>query len=242
MRMHNAARTANLAAGPRLWISASVITLSALMLGCGAFDDSPPLPTPTPSAANLLVDAGFEGLAPAWTVFPPANAHEISTATAHGGASSLALHATAAVPALAASQGLNPSAFPEFISGYYRVDDDPDGAVLQFVVKATGGAPDEVREVRFVIAGADTEPEQSPTARYVFLSRDRPSIGEWMYFGYPIALAFEGRTGSIPQPWTSIDVTLEVRTTGDDDVTVYYDDMYVGTQVANPNRPKETTK
>lgn len=220
-----------------------VIAASLLMLGCGAFDESPPSPTPAPSAANLLVDAGFEGLAPAWTVFPPANAHEISTAAAHGGASSLAFHATPAVPALAASQALNPVAFPEFLSGYYRVDDWPDdGAVLQFVVKAAGGAPDEVREVRFIIAGADTEPEQSPTARYVFLSRNRPSVGEWTYFGYPIALAFEGRTGSIPQAWTSIDITLEVRTADGDGVTVYYDDMYVGTQAANPNRPKETTK
>jgi hypothetical protein len=221
-----------------------LIAAGALIAGCGAFDESPPPPTPAPSASNLIVDAGFEGLAPAWTVFPPANAHEISTAAAHGGASSLALHASAAVPALAASQGLHPAAFPEFLSGYYRVDDWPDaGAMLQFVVKAAGGAPEEVRELRFVIAGAETEPEQSPTARYVFLSRDRPTVGEWTYFGYPLALAFEGRTGSVPQAWTSIDVTLEVRVSGDGgDATVYYDDLYVGPQVDNPNRPKETTK
>jgi hypothetical protein len=235
--MHIAAR------GKRLIAHLAAIAASASLVACGAFEESPPAPTPTPSASNLLADAGFEGLAPAWTVFPPANAHELTTTEAHNGAASMALHLSPQVPALAASQALNPAAFPEFLSGFYRVDGWPDeGGVLQFVVKAQGGAPEEVREVRFVIGGASDEPEPAPQARYVFLSRDRPAVGEWTYFGYPIALAFEGRTGAIPQAWTSIDISLEARSLdGTLRATVYFDDIYVGPQVGNPNRPKETT-
>jgi hypothetical protein len=219
------------------------IASASLLLGCGAFEESPPTPTPAPSASNLLADPGFEGLAPAWVVFPPAGAHEIVTGSAHGGASSIALKLSPAIGALAASQPLNPPAFPEFLSGYYRVEESDDSAFLQFVVKAAGGAPEEVREVRFVIAGTATEPEPSPQARYVFLSRDAPTVGEWTYFAYPISEAFEARTGVVPQAWTSIDISLEARLLdGGDGATVYFDDLYVGPQRGNPNRPKETTK
>jgi hypothetical protein len=233
--MHNTARC-----GRRI-LSIGALIVSVALVGCGAFEESPPTPTPTPSASNLLVDAGFEGLAPAWIVFPPAGAHEISEEQAHGGASSMALHLSQPVPALAATQGLNPAAFPEFLSGYYRVDEWPEGAALQFVVKAAGGAPGEQREVRFLIAGTDTEPDEA--VPYVFLSRDGPVVGEWTYFGYPIAQAFAAKTGAIPQAWTSIDVSLEAWSPGETvDATAYYDDMYVGPQVGNPNRPKESTK
>ncbi len=220
------------------------IALAPLFVGCGAFEESGPAATPTPSASNLLADAGFEGLAPAWVAFPPARAHEIVEGTAHGGVSSIALYLSSDVGALAVSQSLNPPSFPEFLSGYYRVDDWPeDGAFLQFVVKAPGGGPDELREVRFVIAGASSDPEAAPDARFVFLSRDEPPLGEWTYFAYPIGLAFEARTGAAPQAWTSVDITLEARLeTGEGAATVYFDDVYVGTQAGNPNRPKETTK
>jgi hypothetical protein len=219
------------------------IVLASPLVGCGAFEESPPAPMSTPSASNLLADAGFEGLAPGWVAFPPAGANEIGDGTAHSGVSSMALHLSSTVGALAVSQSLNPPAFPEFLSGYYRVDEWPkDGAFLQFVVKAPGGAPDEVREVRFVIAGARLDPETAPQARFVFLSRDQPPTGEWTYFAYPIKVAFEAQTGAIPQAWTSVDVSLEARLLTQGEVTVYFDDLYVGTQAGNPNAPKETTK
>jgi hypothetical protein len=217
--------------------------LACLALACGAFEESPAPPTPTPSGANLLADPGFEGLAPAWVIFPPAGAHEIAPGQAHGGDSSLALHLSPAVGALSASQAVNPAAFPEFLSGFYRVEGpSADDVLLQFVVKAGGGAPGEVREMRFVIAGAASDPEQATEARYVFLSRDNPAEDEWTYFAYPVAAAFQAHTGAIPQAWSSVDVSLGARAlSGNDAATVYFDDVYLGTQAGNPNRPKETT-
>jgi hypothetical protein len=220
------------------------IAWAALAAGCGAFEESSPPPSPVPGSANLLADGGFEGTAPAWVVFPPAGAHELTTEQSHSGTSSIALHLSQQVGALSATQSLNPASFPEFLSGYYRVDGWPDGeAYLQFVVKATGGAAEEVRELRFVIAGAASDPEPAPEARYVFLSRGAPASGEWVYFAYPIRQAFESRAGAVPQAWNSIDVSLEARSlAGESEGTVYFDDLFAGAQIDNPNRPKETTK
>ena len=215
----------------------------ALLTSCGAFEESPATPTPEPSSANLLVDAGFEGSAPAWVAFPPAGAHEIVSEPARGGTSSMALRLSSEIGALSVTQALNPAAFPEFLSGYYRVDEWPDDAYLQFVVRAPGGAPEEVREVRFIIAGAAADPEPAVQAKYVYLNRGAPVRGEWVYFAYPIRQAFEARVGVVPQAWNSIDISLEAHSLGSTpDATVYYDDLYVGTQAQNPNKPKETTK
>jgi hypothetical protein len=220
------------------------IAWAALAASCGAFEESALPHTPPAGSANVLADGGFEGTAPAWVPFPPAGAQELTTAESHSGASSMALHLSQQIGALSVTQSLNPAAFPEFLSGYYRVDGWPDGeAYLQFVVKATGGAPEEIRELRFVIGGAAADPEPAPQARYVYLSRSAPASGEWVYYAYPIRQAFEASAGAVPQAWNSIDISLEARSlSGTPDATVYFDDLYAGTQVDNPNRPKETTK
>jgi hypothetical protein len=228
---------------------AASIGLLCLSIACGAFREEE-LPPEQLANANLLADAGFEGAAPAWVAFPPADAHQVVTDRAHSGESSMALRLGGDIAALSVSQSLNPNAFPEFVSGYYRVDDWPDGeAFLQFVVKVPGGSPEEVREVRFVIAGASVDPEPAPQARYVFLSRDAPSSGAWRYFAYPIRQAFETRVGAVPQAWTSVDISLEARMLAVSpemadapEAVVYFDDMYVGLQAENPNRPNQTTK
>jgi hypothetical protein len=220
------------------------IACAAWSVACGVFDESPVVPAPTPSGENLLADGGFEGGATAWTAFPPAGAHEVTSSAAHGGASSMALRLSPSVSQLAVTQVLNPSTFPEFVSGFYRVDQWPEeGAFLQFVVSARGAAPDETREVRFVIAGVSTAPdeENSPLVRYVFLSRDDPVVGEWTYFAYPVRYAFQVTTGRVPEAWTSIDVSVEARSlTGAIESTAYFDDLYAGPQAGNPNRPKQT--
>jgi hypothetical protein len=220
------------------------VALSAIVAACGAFEESPATPTPDASSANLLVDAGFEGAAPGWVAFPPAGADEISKDEAHSGRSSMALHLSPQVPALSVTQSLNPAAFPEFLSGYYRVDRWPRGrGYLQFVVKAPGGTPDEVREVRFIIAGAASDPDPPPHPPNVFLDRDGPPTDEWTYFAYPIAQAFQSVAGGVPQAWNSIDISVEAHQTADaGPVTAYFDDLYVGPQLDNPNRPKESTK
>ena len=234
--MHNRARTSI----GLLLVCASLIVL-VISSGCGAFEESPPEATPTPSAMNVLVDAGFEGSAPAWTTFPPTTSTEhISADHARSGASSLAV-SIGTYPAMAAVQSVNPKDFPEFLSGYYRIDHWREGdAYLQFVVKAraANGGPD--LDVRFLIAGAALPPETGPDARYVFLSRGEPATGDWTYFAYPLKDAFEHHAGGVPTSWASIDVSLEIHggRAGAAE-TAYFDDVYLGPQAGNPNHPKQ---
>lgn len=227
-----------------LWVGVMcVAALPALvMAGCGAFQESPPEPTPAPSAANLIANPGFE-LASDWMWTRPVS---FSTAgSPHAGSSTLRLRVNGSGGAVdGAMQSVNTAEFPEFLSGFYRTDEWPDdGAYLQFRVRAATGAFETVPEVRFLIAGVASEPPEEPPASYVFLSRAAPAIGEWTYFAYPVRQAFRDETGAIPTAWVSVDVSLELRSTSDGaDATAYFDDIYLGPQVGNPNKPKETTK
>jgi hypothetical protein len=218
------------AMAPLLW--------AALVAACGLLEESPPTPTPTPAASNVLIDPGFEtSEPPAWLalggegilVLPP------SQETVRSGVYS-ARFATDGVRG--AVQSIATAEFPEFLSGYYRVPRWPrDGAFLQVTVRAPTGAFEAVPEVRFIIAGTGAAPD--PAARYVFLSRDRPASGDWTYFAYPVRDAFAAQ-GGVPAAWASIDITVEVVATGPDvEAVAYFDDLYAGTQIGNPNRPKE---
>jgi hypothetical protein len=74
--------------------------------------------------------------------------------------------------------------------------------------------------------------------RYVFLSRDAPVVGEWTYFAYPLREAFIAEGFALPSGFSSLDFMLEIRSSADD-AHAYFDDLYMGTQAGNPNRPKE---
>ncbi len=134
--------------------------------------------------------------------------------------------------------------FPEFLSGFYRVDAWPgDGAYLRFTVYAPTGAFEAAPEIWFIIAGSAPAPSETSLAPTVFLSRAAPVIGEWTYFAYPLRQAFLDNVAAIPATWASIQVSVELRSGADGaEATAYFDDIYLGTQIGNPNRPKETTR
>ncbi len=229
------------ARGLRLW--AGTICLSAatavVIVGCGALDESPPTRTPAPSPTNLLVDPGFErGIG--WT----APSLLLDTENAHSGKRSVRLSVSGPLgSADGAMQSVITAEFPEFLSGFYRVDTWPGSdAYLQFTVYAPSGAFEAAPEIRFIIAGSDSAPDPS-LAPAVFLSRAAPVTGEWTYFAYPLRQAFLDKVAAIPATWASVDVSLEVRSGGDSaEATAYFDDIYLGKQIGNPNRPNQSTR
>lgn len=225
--------------------------------GCGLLDAPPPLPTPPPSDANLLANPGFEDggqgwIAPqqaAWTPFT------IVDGPAHGGgyAMRVQLPGDPSTPSHTAGgvQALDTHVFPEFLSGFYRVDSwRPNAALqyLQFVVRVAGGdmgVESPTYEVRFLVAGAERDTPTTRDAHLIFISRAAPVIGRWTYFSYPVRRAFELRFSRAPLVWDSIQVSLEVRYDGItadaafEAADVYFDDLYVGYQFQNPNRPDD---
>lgn len=217
--------------------------------GCGLFADLPPLPTPRPSPTNLVVNAGFEDGEAPWVASgePP----RLTDALAHQGTRSMALvvrgeAADEGERRAGAVQQLATPAFPEFVSGFYRVEEwIPNGAVmvLDFALTARGGGTS--REVRVVLG--TSEPALAPPAEgtgYIYVSRDEPGTGEWEYFSYPVRRAFEQVFGAAPDGWETLDLSLAVRyeakpAGGAVGAVVVLDDLYVGPQLGNPNRPDE---
>lgn len=225
-----------------LWVGVMYASAaySLLFAACGAFEDSPLPPMPTPTTANLFIDPGFESgtgwIAP--SLFP-------DTEHAHGGERSVRLSVNGPPGSGdAAMQSVVTAEFPEFLSGFYRVDDWPaGGAYLQFTVRAATARYEVVPEVRFIIAGTGSEAAPSSPAPAVFLSRAAPATSEWTYFAYPLRKAFFDKTAALPATWASVEVSLELRSlSGAVQTTAYFDDMYLGTQIGNPNRPKQSTR
>ena len=235
------------------------LALSAFLTSCGLLEELPPLATPTPAAdTNLLANPGFEDGREPWHVLdqPGWQAFEVSDAVSHSGSHSLLLTLQSGADATGthiagAIQEVTPAEFPEFVSGFYRVDDWQPNATfqyLQFVAVVRGadfGDAFPLHEIRFPIAGIEHEPFTLSNAQFLFLNRDAPKIGEWTYFSYPISYAFQHKWGRVPETVESIEFFFEVRydgKTAEQGVSaaqVYFDDLYVGPQIGNPNRPPD---
>jgi hypothetical protein len=244
----------------RIALAAAVIgPMLVLGAGCGALDAPAASPTETPSAAtaNLFQNPGFEEGDQPWTFRDQAEwrPFEVDDTVAYTGSRSARLEIEGAenesgTRIAGAIQNINPETFPEYVSGFYRVDEwrpDAPFQYVQFVVSVLGGDFGDgidVHQLRLPLAGAEREPFALTNARWVFINRDQPDVGEWTYFGYPIKRAFELNWGRVPGSWDSIDVFFEVRY--DDKVagstpaaTVFFDDLYAGPQSGNPNRPAD---
>ena len=235
-----------------------LVLAAATLAGCGLVEDQPTDPTPTPTFSNLLANPGFEAGADPWLAPPGPNPQPFAVVEdiARSGASSLELQLdseAAASPAAVAGalQTLSSgAAFPEFASGFVRFsewDQSDPPQFAEFVVTVRGGDfGDGVtsHEVRFALAGLPEEPLMPAGSRFLFLNRDEPEdFDEWVYFGYPVRDAFQGRLGRVPTTWESIEFSLQLRYFPRADgaapsrATLYFDDLYVGTQIDDINSP-----
>ena len=222
---------------------------------------------PPEGQANVFHNPGFELGGDPWCSLhagevPP---FEVSQEFAQSGESSALLRMR--VPAEEAGkakvfylvQEVMPEEFPDLISGYNRVENWTRGTTkqyFQFVVilcREEGGRecalgatnlPGEYNhQIRYPLAGISEEPFAISNAFFVFLGRDEPKQGEWVYFERNISQDFEELWGAVPEGFDKIRVLFEVRYDNKEagpapaNADVYYDDLYMGPAGENPNRP-----
>jgi len=203
---------------------------------------------------NLLTNPGFEEGKEPWYSMETSGwgePFEVSDTVAHSGQYSA--HLSLRRPpqpneheVLGAVQSLKPSSFPEFLSGFYRVEDWKRGTdiqYLQFVVIAVLPENAGNIQIRYLLAGTATEPFEIGNAKFVFLGKEEPKIGEWVHFERNIADDFQQLWGRAPEKVQELRVFFETRydspTAIQPDIggDVYYDDLYVGSKAEAPTYP-----
>lgn len=234
----------------------AAIALLAVATGaCGVFAEQPVVASPTPLVQpNVLVNPGFEAGADPWFApSPDWQPFSVDNLRPRTGTLSLDLQIaadgrTAPSAVSGAAQRIQEDVFPEFLSGYYFVDAwQPGEAVpyLSVTLSIVGGDdPDgaAIHELRLMLAGARQALRPLESGAYVFLSRDEPAIGEWVYFAYPVLEAVRSALGWDPLGWQYVDVAFELRydrerPAASGAARVYYDDLYLGPQALSPNPP-----
>jgi hypothetical protein len=212
---------------------------------------------PPEGQANLFHNPGFESGREPWcslhaTEVPP---FEVSQDFAHSGTSSAYLEMRVPAEEIGHAkvfylvQEVTPQEFPELISGYYRVENWVKGTpkqYLQFVVIAFGDTnltPVYTNhQIRYPLAGISEEPFEIANAFFVFLTKEEPKTGEWVYFERNIREDFEQLWGAAPEGFSKLRILFEVRYDDKEagaaaEADVYYDDLYMGPASENPNSP-----
>lgn len=218
----------------------------ASLLGCG-------LPTSAAAPGNILANPGFEeGDGAPWYSKDGWGTHfTISDARAHSGNHSVFLRPRSGdsppgetVRVYGAVQDTCPETFPELVRGYYYVESWRQGTPYQYlqfvtIVLKADNIPAEVasaenHQIRYILAGSQTQPTNISNARYVMLSNKQPKIGEWVPFEFHPRDDFEALWGDVPQGYDDVAFFFEARwdgrqpTDGVSAADVYYDDLYIG--------------
>ena len=232
-----------LAALAFLWL---VISLPAGACGGGGDDKS--------DISNLLTNPGFEEGTDPWYSMETSGwgaPFDVSDSVAHSGAHSahLALRPPPSPvqhQVYGAVQSLKPETFPEFLSGFYRVENWQKGTeyqYLQFVVIAILPEGQGNIQIRYLLAGTATDPFRIDNAKFVYMTKEEPKTGEWVYFERNIADDFQQLWGKVPENVQELRVFFEGRydfdapSTGNMSGDVYYDDLYVGSKADAPSYP-----
>jgi hypothetical protein len=219
-----------------------------------------PRPTLTPGAyeppagsANVFGNPGLEEGTQYWFAL-----HDQTVATtttvAHSGQASAYLNMRDPAEATGAKvyylvQEVAPAEFPELISGYYRVDNWNRGTLKQYlqfvvIVFAPTNLGDQYPnyQIRYPLAGISEDPFPISNAFFIYLGKDEPRQGEWVYFETNIKEDFQEKWKAVPEGYSKIRVLFEVRYDDKEpgiasEADVYYDDLYMGPAGANPNKP-----
>lgn len=228
-----------------------VATLVGLA-ACSGNDSQPATPateSEAGAAGNVFRNPSFEDGEASWISLtsqawgPPFTA---SREVAHSGQQSayLELRGTPGlkdVEVVGVVQEIAPEQFPEFLSGYYRVEDWKRGTAkqyLQFVVivfgadGSSGGFPNN--QIRYPLAGISEEPFDIANAKFVFVGTDEPATNTWVYFERNIRQDFLEQWGAVPEHFDKLRILFEVRYDDyeplDDELEadVFYDDLYIG--------------
>lgn len=221
---------------------ASLLAAAIIITACGGGKER--IASQSPAQVNVLRNPGFETGREPWLSLEPPD-FILSDELAHTGQASALLQMRADPQQEGAKvfylvQEVAPEKFPEVVSGNYQVTEWTRGTALQylqFVVIAFGAdnMPDGFpnHQIRYILAGIDREPFRIDNARFVFLSREDPPLGQWVPFRANLRDDFQRLWGAVPEGYEKIRVLFEVRydskargeSPGAD---VYYDDLYLG--------------
>ena len=207
---------------------------------------------PIEGQANLLRNSGFELGQDPWCSLHPPN-FKVSQNQFHSGQSSALLQMRSSSQTTGDKiyylvQEVLPQEFPEFVSGYYQVENWTKGTpkqYLQFVVIAFGATnlpgyfPNH--QIRYPLAGISEDPFAIANAFFLYVGKDEPLSSQWVYFERNIKQDFQQLWGAVPEGFDKIRVLFEVRY--DDkkagaaaEADVYWDDLYMGLASENLNR------
>jgi hypothetical protein len=252
--------------------TATPVSTSAVTPSAGTPSAEPCVPqTPPEGQANLFHNPGFEEGKEPWCSLHVGEvpSFEVSQDFAHSGESSAYLQMRVPAEEVGGAkvfylvQEVKAEEFPEMISGYYRVENWSKGTpkqYLQFVViacrqvvrqgtlvhcgaGATNLPGDYSHQIRFPLAGISENPFQIENAFFVFLTKEEPVTGEWVYFERNIKQDFEELWGAAPEGYEFLRILFEVRYDDKEagpvpaEADVYYDDLYMGPASENPNKP-----
>ena len=210
--------------------------------------------TPTRAAStqdNLFTNPGFEEGADPWCSLATetwGTPFSVGPQQAHSGASSAFLQLRSQeggeVRVFGVLQEVAPEGFPDVLSGCYYVDRWEQGTpkqYLQAVVIAfeSSNLPPEVaqstnHQLRYILAGVESQPTFISNARYVMVSKDPPKRGEWVCFERNIRQDFQELWGAVPEGFGKLRILFEVRwddrqpSDGPSAADVYYDELYLG--------------
>jgi hypothetical protein len=233
---------------PHTLLALSLLALAALAAACGGDDDAP---SSTPGTdGNLLANAGFEAGEDPWIGLHGGETDfAVTDAQALSGTNSALLHMRD-VPndegegathskVYYLVQEITPEAMPEVVRGNYFVENWVEGAphqYLQFVIIAFDPENFEAGnwQIRYPLAGIDSQPFAIGNAKFNFVSREAPVQGQWVPFEVHPRDDFEELWGQVPEGFTSLRLLFEVRWDnkvfgeGSPSADVYYDDLYAG--------------
>ena len=230
-----------------------LVTLLALALAaCG--EDTQPVACGVPAGAaskNLFGNPSFEEGTDAWfslTTETWGTPFSVSQQQARGGAKSAYLQLRSEVGGdvrvFGVVQELTLQELPELLSGWYYIEgweQSTPKQYLQAVVIAfeASNIPPEAaqatnHQVRYILAGVESQPTFISNARYVMVSKESPRRGEWVCFERNIRQDFQELWGAVPEGFSKLRILFEVRwddrqpSDGPSAAELYYDDLYLG--------------
>lgn len=173
---------------------------------------------------------------------------ELTELRAHSGARSVHLHMNSDAQrgptrVHGVVQEVTPDHLPQYISGWYRVEDWQRGALKQYiqvVVIARGSSvvPEGLAQVpnfqvSMVLAGIDQTPFPITNRRFHFDGPMEPEQDEWQFFEFDLHQMFDQLWGVQPENFEALKVFFEVRydyrgTGPSAKADVYFDDLYIG--------------
>ena len=241
----------------RSYLLALAFLAAGLLVACGNETVRPETTTPcerpaiTEAAAadgNLFANGGFEDGAEPWCSLASSawgTPFSVSDAQAFAGDQSALLQLRSEDGGDARVYGVVQEVaideFPEALSADYFVEHWEQGSPIQYlqavvIVWDADNAPVSVgnHQIRYILAGVDTQPTFISNARYVMVSEEQPPVGEWVHFERDVRQDFLELWGAVPEGFDRVRVLFEVRwdrRTPDDGLSsadVYYDDLYLG--------------